>query len=312
MDRDFRIGRRLKLRQMEILFAVVEAGSMAKAATRLAISQPAISRAIADVEYALGVPLLDRSPQGVEPTQYGRALLKRGVAAFDELSQGVKDIAFLADPTTGELRIGAAPGLAEGVVLAVVNRLSRKYPRVVFHIVQYSPGVDDVLRERRVELGFGRTGTLALEEDLNAEVLFEDSLTAVAGVRNPLFRRRKIKLAELANEPWTWPAQGTDIDALIGDAFRASGIEPPRATVYADAINMRTRLAATGPYIAVIPASIMKFPGKSTLIKVLPVTLPTTQRQIGIFTLKNRTLSPLAQIFIECAREVARPLVNGK
>jgi DNA-binding transcriptional LysR family regulator len=100
---------------MEILLAVVEAGSMAKAATRLAISQPAISRAIADVEYALGVPLLDRSPQGVEPTQYGRALLKRGVAAFDELSQGVKDIAFLADPTTGECALERRPASLRGL-----------------------------------------------------------------------------------------------------------------------------------------------------------------------------------------------------
>jgi DNA-binding transcriptional LysR family regulator len=310
MDRDFRVGRTLKLRQMEILFAVVEAGSMAKAATGLAISQPAISRAIADVEYALGVPLLDRSPQGVAPTQYGHALLKRATAAFDELSQGLKDIAFLADPTSGELRIGSAPGLAEGIVLAVVSRLSRKYPRVVFHIVPSLPGVDDVLRERRVELGFGRTSESAHEEDLNAEVLFEDSLAVVAGVRNPWLRRRKISLAELTNEPWTWPARGTEIDALVGDAFRSSGAKPPRATIYADAINMRTRLAATGPYLAVIPASIMQFPGKSTSIKVLPVSLPTTKRQIGIFTLKNRTLSPLAQLFIECAREIAKPLAG--
>src|SRR5947209_7223689 len=104
MNQAHHVRRRLKLRHLEILLAVAETGSMAKAATRLAISQPAISRAIADAEDMLGVPLFDRSPQGVEPTQYGRALLKRGVAAFDEIAQGVKDIAFLADPTTGELR----------------------------------------------------------------------------------------------------------------------------------------------------------------------------------------------------------------
>src|SRR5438270_4048583 len=120
MDRDRHVRRRLKLRHLEILLSVAEAGSMAKAATRLAISQPAISRAIADAEDALGLPLFDRSPQGVEPTQYGRALVKRGIAAFDEITQGEKDIAFLADPTSGELRIGSAPGLAEGIVLAIV------------------------------------------------------------------------------------------------------------------------------------------------------------------------------------------------
>src|SRR4051812_50137947 len=118
MDRHSLARRRLKLRQLEILLAVADTGSMAKAATRLAISQPGISRAVADAEHTLGVPLFDRSTRGVEPTQYGRALLKRGIAAFDEIDQGVKDIEFLADPTVGEVRIGTGAGLGEGIVLA--------------------------------------------------------------------------------------------------------------------------------------------------------------------------------------------------
>jgi DNA-binding transcriptional LysR family regulator len=312
MHRNHRVTRRIKFRQLEMLLAVADAGSMAKAATQLAISQPAISRAIADVEQTLGVPLFDRGPQGVEPTQYGRALLKRGLAAFDEINQGVKDIEFLADPTVGELWIGSAPGLAEGIVLAVVDKMSRKYPRVIFHIVPYAQTAYDELRERRIELGFARAPEPAADDDLETDVLFEDTLAVVAGVRNPWVRRRRIKLVELVNEPWTWPPRGTIIDSLVGDAFRSSGIEPPRATVYADAINMRTRLAATGPYLAVVPASIMRFPGVHASIKALPVELPTTQRQIGIITLKNRTLSPLAQLFIACALEVAKPLAKGQ
>src|SRR4051794_39215492 len=111
-DLHHRARRRLKLRQLEILLAVADTGSMAKAATRLAISQPAISRAIADMEQTLGVPLFDRSTQGVGPTQYGRALVKRGIAAFDEIDQGVKELVFLADPTVGEVRIGSGAGLS--------------------------------------------------------------------------------------------------------------------------------------------------------------------------------------------------------
>jgi DNA-binding transcriptional LysR family regulator len=312
MPRDHHVRRKLKLRHLEILLGVAEAGSMAKAATRLAISQPAISRAIADAEQALGLPLFDRSRQGVEPTPYGRALVKRGIAAFDEIAQGEKDIAFLADPTRGELWIGSAPGLAEGIALAVVNRLSREYPRVVFHIVASLTGVDEVLRGRRVELGFGRTSASALEMDLNTEVLFEDSLAVAANVANRLLQHRKLKLSQLVDETWTWPARGTEIDALIGEAFRKSGVEPPHATVYADAINMRIRLAATGPYLAIIPTSTLKFPGMHPGVKMLPVELPTTRRQIAIFRLKNRTPSPLAQLFIECAREIAQPLASGR
>src|SRR5215213_6657476 len=103
-----RIGRRMKLQDLHVLMTVVQAGSMGKAAQRLNITQPAISRSIAELEHAFGVRLLDRHRQGVEPTEYGRALLDCGAAVFDDLRQGVKNIEFLADPTAGEVRIGSS------------------------------------------------------------------------------------------------------------------------------------------------------------------------------------------------------------
>src|SRR5690349_16499796 len=103
---DDRIGRRLKLRDLHVVMSVAQYGSMGKAAAEIAISQPAVSKAIADVEHTLQVRLFDRTPVGVEPTRYGRALLKWGDAVFDDLRQGVKEIEHLADPTTGELRLG--------------------------------------------------------------------------------------------------------------------------------------------------------------------------------------------------------------
>src|SRR5262249_56774951 len=96
-----RIGRRLKLRDLHFLLTVAKAGSMGKAATELAVSQPVVSKAIADLERVLGTRLLDRGAQGVEPTLYGRALLKWSVAVFDDLRQGVKEVEFLTDPTAG-------------------------------------------------------------------------------------------------------------------------------------------------------------------------------------------------------------------
>src|SRR5262245_56781852 len=96
MDPTDRIERRLNLHDVRVLISVVEAGSMHKAAARLRTSQPAISRAIADLEHSVGVKLLERSPSGIQPTQYGLVLVKRGVAAFDEFKQGLKDIQFLA------------------------------------------------------------------------------------------------------------------------------------------------------------------------------------------------------------------------
>ena len=314
MQWEERIGRRIKFRDLHIALAVAQSGSMLKAAEALAISQPVVSKVIADLEQTLGVRLFDRSRKGVVPTASGRALLNRSRTAFDELKQGVKEIEFLNDPMAGELRIGSSPALAEGVVVTVIDRLSRKYPRASFHVVTgNTEAIYEELRERRVELGFARMSGLASEKDMKLEALFEEPLVVVAGMKNPWARRRKITLAELMNEPWTWPTPGSVIDSLVVAAFRASGLEAPRAAVYTDSFNMRTKLAATGHFLAIAPASMLRFPAKVSSIKLLPVEFPTTTHgQIGIMTLKNRTLSALAQRFIECAREVARPLAKVK
>jgi DNA-binding transcriptional LysR family regulator len=302
------VGRRIKLRDLHIALAVAQSGSMLKAAEVLAISQPVVSKVIADLEQALGVRLFDRSRKGVEPTACGRALLNRGRAAFDELNQGVKEIEFLNDPTAGELRIGTSQSLAEGIVFTVLDRLSRQYPRLVMQVVVGGAlALFDELRERRIDLGFARMSGRVPPEDMDQEVLFEDPLVVVVGIESPWARRGKIKLAELVNEPWTWSSPGTMFDSLVIDSFRANGLRPPRATIYVEDHNMKIKLATTGRFLAVVPASVLRFSTMRGSIKALPVELPTTHRPSGIVTLKNRTLSPPAQLFIKCAREVAKP-----
>ena len=101
-----RIGQRVRFRDLQVFFAVVQCGSMGKAAAQLGVTQPAVSELISGLESTIGVRLFDRTSQGVEPTIYGRALLKRGIAAFDEFKQGLRDIEFLANPTVGEVRVG--------------------------------------------------------------------------------------------------------------------------------------------------------------------------------------------------------------
>src|SRR5712691_10505781 len=128
------IGRRLKLRDLHVFYTVVQHGSMAKAAAQLGVSQPAVSELMVGLEHALGVRLLDRSSRGVEPTMYGRALLKRSTVVFDELKQGIRDLEFLADPTVGELRIGCAESVAAAILQPIIERFSKLCPRVVLNV----------------------------------------------------------------------------------------------------------------------------------------------------------------------------------
>jgi DNA-binding transcriptional LysR family regulator len=308
-----RIGRRIKLHDLHVLMAVVQAGSMNKAAVLLHTTQPAVSRSITELERTIGVRLLDRNPRGVEPTEYGRALLDGGAAMFDELHLAVKNIECLADPTTGDVRIACNPILATSFLSAVVDRLSRRYPRIAFHInVRPAEFLHRELSERNVDLLVARQfGDLA-DERLNFETLFADAYVIAAGAQNPLTRRRRIELAELVNEPWTLPPPDHALGAVAREAFRVNGLDYPRVTVAAASPEMRISLLATGHFLSILAETVLRFPAGWPEVRILPVKVPVAPVPVGIVTLKNRTLSPAARLFIDCAREVAKPLAKPK
>lgn len=308
-----RIGNRMKLQDLHVLMTVVQAGSMGKAAQILNTTQPNVSRSIGELEQALGVRLLDRHRQGIEPTEYGRALLDCGAAVFDDLRQGVKNIAFLADPAAGELRIGTTTFLAASFVSALVDRLSRRYPRIVFHLVTgYTETLHQELAERNVDLLIIRGSGPIADPRYDFEFLFDDSYVVAAGAQNQWGRRRRIEIAELVNELWVLPPPDSVIGSIVMDAFRTSGLDYPRVSVVTDCPHMRISLLATGRFVTIFPASTFRFLAKRSELRILPVELPTARRPNGIVTLKNRALSPVAKLFIDCAREVAKPLAKRK
>jgi DNA-binding transcriptional LysR family regulator len=308
-----RIGRRIKLNDLHVLMAVAHAGSMNKAAALLNTGQSAISRSIAELERTLGVRLLDRNPQGIEPTQYGRALLDGGAAAFDDLRQAVKNIEFLVDPMAGEVRIGSSVLLSATFVSGLIDRLSRRYPRLLFHLVSgYVDTLHRELIERNVDFLIERRFAPNSDERIDFEFLFDESFAVGVGAQNPWVRRRRIQLADLAGESWVLPPPGSVIGSIVMEAFRARGLDYPRAVVVTDSPQVRVNLLATGRFITILPASALRFPKTRPELKILPVKLPKAHVRTGIVTLKNRTLSPVAQLFIEHAREVAKSLVVRK
>jgi DNA-binding transcriptional LysR family regulator len=313
MQSSDRIGRRLKLQDLRVLMTVVQAGTMGKAARRLNTSQPAISRSIAELELALGVCLLDRHHSGIEPTAYGRALLDCAVAVFDELRRGINTIEFLADPTAGEVRIGTISALAATFVSAVIDRLSRRHPRIVFHLVTEDlPILRRELNDRNVDLLVVQRFDVFSEQQLDFEILYDASYVIAASVQNPWARRRKVHLAELMDEFWVLPPPESGFGPVAANAFRASGLDYPRATVFTAQADVRISLMKSGRFLSIFTTSVLGVPSKYPELKALSVDLPAANAPVGIMTLKNRTLSPVARLFVTSARETARLLAKEK
>jgi DNA-binding transcriptional LysR family regulator len=315
-DWDSRIGRRVTLRDLHTLFAVVEHGSMAKAGAHLGKSQSAVSQAVAAMEHAVGARLLDRTSRGVELTTYGSVLLRRGRAAFDELRLGVNEIECLADPVVGEVRIASGELVSGGVLPAIIDRLLLRYPKIKLHVFETSSRSMDCpeLRERKVDVRMVLlSGPLEGEpaREFDAEVLYNDQICLTVGSESPWARRRKIDLAELVDEPWVAPSLTTPGGMAIAEAFQAHGLPPPEISVIATSLGLRNFLSMSGRFIVALPRSVVELYEHRFALKRLPIEFPT-QMSYAIITLKNRTLSPAAERFIECAREVAKPLTKRK
>ena len=313
VDWDSHIGRRVRLRDLHVFFTVVQWGSLAKAAAHLRVSQPAVSQLIADLEHALGAKLFDRSPQGVAPTIYGLALLTRGRAAFDELKQGIRDIEFLSDPTAGELRIGCQEAIA-AILPPMLESFCEQYPRTVLDVHDEEFDRDaSKLRDRSLDLILQRLRGLPLAgdhffDDLDIEVLFEDKLVVAAGAQSRWARRRKIDLADLIDEPWILAGPESWNYRIVSEAFRARGLGLPKIRLKTFSTHLRTNMVGSGRFIATFPNSVVRFYGDQFALKTLPVDLPNQPWPVAILTLKNRTLSPIVERFIQHVRDFTKSM----
>jgi DNA-binding transcriptional LysR family regulator len=260
MDWTDRIGRRVRLRDLHIVLAVAERGSMAKASAHLAISHPVVSKTITDLERTLGVQLFDRNTKGVELTVYGRALLKCGVTVFDEMRQGLKQIEFLTHPNSGDLGIGCTEIAVAGILPGITDRFLKKYPAVNLRMVLTDTAMLEFneLRDRKVELQIGRMPKSFPNDELMAEPLFDEPFLAVVGARSPWSRRPRLKLADLAEAPWVLPPYDSVPGVLIREIFVAAGVPPPRPSVATLSIELTSKLLSAGRYVGLLPRSVVR------------------------------------------------------
>ena len=299
-----RIGRRLRFRDLETFFAVVECGSMAKAAAQLGVTQPSVSETVASLESAFGVRLVERSPQGVAPTLYGQALLKRGLAALDELKQGQRDISYLADPKAGEVRIGWPESFSE-LLSSMVRAFCLEHPGIGLRIDHLPAPTGELpeLHARKLDFALTRVAMPhELGDDLNVEVVFDDPAVIAAGANSRWARRRRIELADLVGTAWVGTPRDTPPTALLEQAFREKGLPAPRMQVTTFSVHLRARLLVEGGFLSCMPRSLLQVRADGVGLKALPVKLAPHSFPVAIVTVKNRTLTPVVELFLERLR----------
>jgi DNA-binding transcriptional LysR family regulator len=298
--------RRLKLRDLQMLQALAEAGSMAAVAQQLALSQPAISKAMSEMEHSLGVQLLDRNSRGVALTDSGRVWLERGRVILDEVRQGIIDVDHLSDPTKGEVRIGTIEP-ATAVVSEIISSLSRRHPRITFQVlVSDGAALLRELRERKLDILLTRWVTTSDTDDLTAEILYKASLAVMADHRHRLVRRRELSLSDLKDELWTLSPPDSLLGRLVGDVFRRRKLRLPHAAVTTQSMYMRLNLLATGRFLTVLPVTMLRHPSNRAWLRALAVDLSDTAGPNAFITLKKRPATGAVKLFVDESRSACQ------
>ena len=309
MDWDERIGRRVRLKDLHTLQTIAELGSMAKAAGRLGLSQPAISKAIADMEHTFGTALLERSSRGVELTECGGLLVQRTKVAFDEIRQGVIDIVQRADPARGIVRIGVTEPVT-AVVSEIIGHLVRKYAAMRYHIVVGDrDALEHALRERDLDVALTRWAPSPVPDDLAVETLFRSSLAVVAERTHPLLRaRKKLRLADLMEAQWTLSPPDSFLGRMGVELFRRYDLPLPPTVVTTISVYMRLNLLASSRFITLLPMQILRHRSSGKWLRALNVELGDTSAPIVSLTLKGRRTGGAVALFRQASREVCAAL----
>ena len=296
----------MRLNHIRDFIAVAEAGSMRGAARGLALSQPALTKSIRQLETELGAVLLARGVRGVRPTELGHAFLARARAITIELSRARQEIDQLRGGRAGRLAVGCAPGPALGLIPAALPRLLRRWREATIGVVDISAAeVTGALREGKLDFALSvRIGPLAEPgAECVVEPLYRNAVRIIGRRGHPLARARS--LPELRDAEWVRTG-GADRTSLLPAAFRAAGLAPPRYRIECSSLFAVAEIVAQSDLLAVVPWQLAKREASAARIAQLPVldVLPT--REICLFRRSDVPLTPIAAEFAQILRNSAQ------
>ncbi|HMO48253.1 MAG TPA: LysR family transcriptional regulator [Rubrivivax sp.] len=267
-----------------------------------------MSKAIAELEATFGVRLFDRSNRGVIATPQGEVLLRRAAGVFEELRQAVDELRSLTDADRGDLRLGGTPAMCAGLLPHAIGAVRGRRPGFRFQVAELESGkLAGEVAGRSLDFGLGREPPAGGNDDLAFEPLFDDRLFIVAGAQHPLAGRRSVTLAQTARYPWALPQAEGAVTVHLQGEFRRQGLSLPESGVTTMSMLVRCELAATNTFLTVMYGSVLRFGSRHGSLRVLPVDLPSGI-PVGMVRVKNRSLAPSAEVFMQALREIVRPM----
>jgi LysR family pca operon transcriptional activator len=287
------LAQRLRIRQLQVVVAIAEQRSLLAASRALGISQPALSKALQEIEEALGVRIFDRMSRGVAPNAYGQAILIRARTVLAELNRIGDDLVQIAQQSAGTVVIGALPTAAAGILPATLGRLRSRHPRLGIKVLQgRTHELLPLLESGGLDAVVGRLYAPDTPDDFHREVLYEEPISVLARAGHPIFEggldlAEALRAADLVL-PSLEQRVGQEVDGILN----AFGDRLPKPLLRASSLSFIRELILSGDALAILPRLTMAGDLLRGTIRVVPVEIQTPRRPAGLITLRHRARSP--------------------
>lgn len=297
---------RLKLHHLTFLIVVGEERSIAKAAARLNVSQPAATKMLKEIETRLGLTLFERSRRGAAPTAYGELMIRTARVVLAELRHLGEELSALRTGARGRVAVGTLLTASAALLPKSIARLRKTYPGIVVRIAE---GTFDVLlpmlRVGDLDLVLGRVPPVTRWEELTVVELYQEPTWVVARPGHPLLARHPLTPEDVLAADWILPSRQTMLRQDVDDAFRAAGRAPLRPVVESVSALANHRLIAETDLLALLPREVARFYVERSLLALVPVDLGLPVTRTGMLVRADRPLAPAAERFAAMVRAVA-------
>jgi DNA-binding transcriptional LysR family regulator len=299
------IRKRLRLRHLQLMMALSETESLRSAADELAMTQPAATKALKELEDTIGVSLFVRHARGMEPTIYGEAVMRYARVVFEDLDELRDELAAIEAGDIGKVRIGAVMAPAPDLLTKVIVGLKEAHPRLQIGVqIDTSDVLVQALQQDQLDIVVGRIpyGYPAL--DLSFETLSEEALSIVARTDHPAFSAGagKPRLADLSRFAWIVQPHPSPMREVIDQTFRESRVAPPVSTVETSSILTTLSLLRDSDMLAVLPSSVAGYYSSLGMIAAFSTALRGRLAPYGLILRRNRRISPATQLVIDAIR----------
>jgi len=293
----------LKTRHLVLLVELGRHGSIMQAAQAANLTQPAASKLLGELEHALGVPLFERLPRGVEPTWYGKVLIRRAGASLAEMDAAYHEVMELATGLRGRVALGAILTPAATLVPAAITLLKSRHAGIEVSVdVDSSKALVEKLRAGELDIAIGRIGDPAVAAELHFAPLTDEPHCLIVRAGHPLLAAGRITVQDLARQGWILPPAGSIVRDRIAALFLSAGLEQPAETVTTMAPFVVTSLLGRSDMVAPMSIELVQPYLDSGVLAVLPFELNLRMDMYGVITRRQHRLSPAAEAMLEALR----------